>query len=234
MKKIFGRSSWDKGVLGIFAFFAALMLILGIVYLTGLHPSAEKVSDIIKKFSVNGYTIPNHVAERYLTWFHMRTYFFILNYSLTLLGIVASLMTVFYASTDAAPVQSAQSTPPSQPAQSTPPSSTQSTQSTQTTQVVQDAQSMQTAQLELNTRSIIIQKRRNTIIFLSLVSLCFSLSNFFINAGSKANMAQHAWRELDICISETIHNLELSENEKNKVIVNTVAEMERYIESFEH
>lgn len=47
-------------------------------------------------------------------------------------------------------------------------------------------------------------------------------------------MSQHAWRELDICIAKTIHETELPEAEKNRIIVDKIAEMEYYIESFEH
>ena len=181
----------SAGVILIFLFFAIVMAFLGIWYNRGLHPKNDKVSAIVKKFTVNDYTLPDYVAERYLIWLNMRTFFFVLNHLLTLLGIVASLMTVFYASTD--------------------------------TQLLSVAQQGETPQGSSN----------HTIVFLSLLSLSFTVSNLFINSGSKANMSQHAWRELDICIMKTIHKTGLSGNEKNKIIVDKIAEMERYIEPYE-
>lgn len=67
-----------------------------------------------------------------------------------------------------------------------------------------------------------------------MLSLSFTIANIFIDSGTMANMSQHAWRELDICIMETIQESELSEIEKNAIIIDKVAEMERYIELFEH
>jgi len=46
-------------------------------------------------------------------------------------------------------------------------------------------------------------------------------------------MSQHIWRELDICIMQTITNDELNSNEKDTILVNKVAELERYVETFE-
>lgn len=39
--------------------------------------------------------------------------------------------------------------------------------------------------------------------------------------------------ELDICIMQTITNDELNSNEKDTILVNKVAELERYVETFE-
>ena len=110
----------------------------------------------------------------------MRTFFFGLHYFLTLFGIVASLMTVFYASSKTK------------------------------------------------------QGENSKIVFLSLLSLSFSISNIFINAGGQANMAQHAWRELDICIIDTIHKEGISNEDRDRIIISKIAEMERYIETYEH
>lgn len=184
MKNFFKNVIHNNVVLLIFLFFVVVMAGLGIWYNSGLHPKTDKVSAIVEKFTVDDYVLPYHVAERYLTWLNMRTFFFVLDYLLTLLGIVASLMTVFYAST--------------------------------------------------YSQSTSVNQEKSTIVFLSLLSLSFTIANLFIDSGSMANMSQHAWRELDICIMETIHETELSETEKNKIIVAKVAEMEQYIESFEH
>ena len=46
-------------------------------------------------------------------------------------------------------------------------------------------------------------------------------------------MSQHIWRELDICIMQTVINDELNSNEKDTILVNKVAELERYVETFE-
>ena len=116
------------------------------------------------------------MGERYLIWYSMRTFFVALNYLLSLLGIIATLVTIFYAS----------------------------------------------------------NKGNNYIIvFLSLLSMCFNVASYFINPNSKANMSQHIWRELDICIMQTITNDELNSNEKDTILVNKVAELERYVETFE-
>ena len=186
----------NNGVLLIFLLFAVGMAFLGVWSNSGLHPGNEKVLAIVEKFSVNNYVLPYFVAERYLTWFNMRTFFFWLDYLLTLLGIVASLMTVFYASTDVQPQLATQAGEPQQPNPD--------------------------------------KKRKSIIVFLSLLSLSFTIANIFIDSGTMANMSQHAWRELDICIMETIQESELSEIEKNAIIIDKVAEMERYIELFEH
>lgn len=63
--------------------------------------------------------------------------------------------------------------------------------------------------------------------------MCFNVASYFINPNSKANMSQHIWRELDICIMQTITNDELNSNEKDTILVNKVAELERYVETFE-
>lgn len=175
-----------NNVLMIFIFFTAFIIVLGFIYNFGLNPTEDKVTKIINKFTANDYSIPYRVAERYLTWFNMRTFFFALNYILTLLALVASLLTVFYASTDA------------------------------------DGNADKK------------RKRNHYIVFLSLLSTCFTVANMFINAGSMANMSQHAWRELDSCIMETINETDLSSNEKDKIITDKLIEIEKYIEIYEH
>lgn len=170
----------DNNVIMIFLFFVILLVVLGVLYLFSLNPSEKEINEIIKKFTVKQYSIPYLIAERYLTWYGMRTFFFTLDYLLTLLGIIASLMTVFYAATGTE------------------------------------------------------GSKKGTIVFLSLLSLTFTVANIFINADTKAKMSQHAWRQLDTSIMETIYNPTLSESDKTVTIVNKVIEMEQYIESFEH
>lgn len=158
-----------------------LLIIISILsywYFNGLNPKIDKINEIIKKFTVEDYEIPYYIAERYLVWYNMRTFFFALNYILTLWGIIASLITVFYASTNA--------------------------------------------------------KREKYIVLFSLLSMSFTIANIFINAGSMSYMSQHAWRSLDSCIIQTITNKELSINDKDRVLVEKVVEIEQYIESYEH
>lgn len=174
-----------NNILMIFILFVVFSIILGIVYNNGLNPNDNKIKELINKFAVDDYSIPYRVAERYLTWFNMRTFFFTLNYILILGALIASLLTVFYASTD-----------------------------------VDDENDK--------------QKRNHNIVFLSLLSTCFTVANMFVNAGAMANMSQHAWRELDSCIMETINKTDLSSNEKDKIITDKLTEMEKYIESYEH
>lgn len=87
-----------NNILLIFTVLVLFTAILGIVYANGLHPNNKKVEKIIQKFSSNNYSITYYIAERYLTWLHMRTFFITLNYLLTLVGIIANLLTIFYAS----------------------------------------------------------------------------------------------------------------------------------------
>ena len=47
-------------------------------------------------------------------------------------------------------------------------------------------------------------------------------------------MSQYAWRELDVCITKTIHETHLTDNEKNKILAEKISEIEYYIESFEN
>jgi len=85
-----------------------------------------------------------------------------------------------------------------------------------------------------NTSSNKEDKKNKYIVFLSLLSMCFTIAGIFINPGTMANMAQHAWRELDTCIMQTIDDNTLSITEKNNIIINKVVEMEQYIETYEH
>lgn len=78
------------------------------------------------------------------------------------------------------------------------------------------------------------EKHTEYIVFLSLLSTCFTVANIFINAGTMANMSQHALRELDSCIIETIYKNELSSSEKDLIFINKVIEIEKYLETFEH
>lgn len=63
--------------------------------------------------------------------------------------------------------------------------------------------------------------------------MCFTISGIFINPGSMAYMAQHAWRELDTCIIITINDDSLSTQGKNNAIADKIVEMEEYIELYE-
>ena len=159
-----------------FLFLLIACILVGIFYVVGLYPNNKKINKIIKKFTIDNYKLPYHIAERYLIWLNMRTYFYVLNYSLTLISILATLMAAFYAST---------------------------------------------------------QNNNQIIIFLSLLATFLTIGNIFINSGIKSNASQHAWRELDICITETIHQLNLSDNEKNIIIAKKIIEMEKYMELYD-
>lgn len=112
----------------------------------------------------------------------MRNFYYALDYALTLFGIVASLVTVFYASK--------------------------------------------------NEKENDENKRY--VVFFSLLSICFTIANIYINTRSLANMAQHVWRELDICIIDTVYDAELSTTEKDQTIIHKTTELEKYLETFEH
>ena len=51
-----------------------------------------------------------------------------------------------------------------------------------------------------------------------------------MNPGSKAYAVQQVWRELDICIIQTIDDSTLEVEDKNRIILDKIVEMERYIE----
>lgn len=173
-------------ILKTFLFFIFLILILGYIYHFQVqNPSESSISRIEKLFTYNDYTIPYYVAKRYLIWIKMRSFYYALDYALTLFGIVASLITVFYAS-------------------------------------------------KTDNEDNENKGNKNYIVFFSLLSICFTIANIYINTRSLANMAQHAWRELDICIVETLYNTELSITEKDKNIIDKTTEMEKYLETFEH
>lgn len=174
---------FKNNIVKIFLFFILLIMILGYIYHYHVQsPTLEKIVKIQSQFSTDNYKIPFFVAKRYLIWFNMRSFYYALEYSLTLLGIVASLMTAFYAT--------------------------------------------RTKKEE--------EENRNYIIFLSLLSICFTIANIFINTNSLANMAQHTWRELDISIMETLYSPDLSNDEKDRTLIDKVVELERYLETFEH
>lgn len=175
----------NKNIIITFLVLVIFLVSAGVIYYFSLSPSDDKIQKLVNKYTQDGYCIPYYVAERYLTWYNMRSFFFALHYIFTLLGLFASLMTVYYAS-----------------------NSTDNTKSK--------------------------KDNNTTIIFLSLLSTCFTISSIFINPGSMAYMAQHAWRELDTCIMSTISNKELRKEEKDQIIIEKVVEMEKYIESYEH
>ena len=167
----------------IFLFLSSIGFIIGFIFNYILnHPNSTKIVNIINQFSINNYSLPYYIAERYVIWLNMRQFLFWLYFSLSIFSIIASLMTVFYAANN---------------------DKKQDNNETSKTQ---------------------------QIVFLSLLSICFTISSFIINPGRRAFSYQHAWRELDICIIQTINNKSLSNEEKNNIITNKIVEMERYIE----
>lgn len=71
------------------------------------------------------------------------------------------------------------------------------------------------------------------VIFLSLLSMCFTITNIFSNPLRTATMSQHVWRELDSCIITTISNTKLSREDKDNIFANKITQLENYIESYE-
>lgn len=74
---------------------------------------------------------------------------------------------------------------------------------------------------------------RETIIFFSLLSMCFTIGNVFSNPYKVAVMSQHVWRELDNCIIMTINCNKLTNEEKNIILAGKIVELEKYIETYE-
>lgn len=168
-------------VILIFLFFIILIMVVGLFYISLLSPSLSDVNDIICKFKTDDYSLPYNVAERYVVWNNMRIFFTSLDYALNLLGLIANLMTVFYAGTS-------------------------------------------------NKEDI--HKRK--VIFLSLISTCFTVANLFINSERQASTLQHAWRELDCCITQTISDSSITKDEKDRIIIDKFIEIEAYIETKEN
>lgn len=166
-----------KNIILVFIVFILIAIIWGGYFNYKLeNPSNNEIDRIIKKFSINGYSLPYFIAERYIIWLNMRKIFFWTYFSLSIFSITASLITVFYAAQEDE------------------------------------------------------KKTKKQIIILSLLSVCLTIASFIINPGRRAFSTQHAWRELDICIIQTINNRSLSNENKDKIITNKIVEMERYIE----
>lgn len=71
------KSLLDKivrgNILSVFIFFVALMGGLGVIYYSGLNPSENEIQAVVSNFTVDDYSIPYHVTERYITWKNMRS-----------------------------------------------------------------------------------------------------------------------------------------------------------------
>lgn len=183
-------SGWS--IILVFCFFVVIVFTFGTIYLRGLNPQKVDVQDIVDKFRVNTYEIPYYAAERYLVWYNMRTFFFALDYLLTLLGLIASFFTVFFASKGFQNI----------------------------------SEGDDKKQQEYN--------KSQKIVFLSLFATCFTVASIFIKPDTMAYMSQHAWRQLDNCIMQTVNNDDLSDSEKDNRIIEEIVEMENYMEGFEH
>ena len=64
-----------KGMILVFLFFTIIIIASGILYIIGLSPTDSNIEKIIDKYSTGDYRIPYYVAERYLIWYSMRTFF---------------------------------------------------------------------------------------------------------------------------------------------------------------
>ena len=71
-------------------------------------------------------------------------------------------------------------------------------------------------------------KSNNTyIIFLTLLSTCFTVASIHSKPGNVSVQMQHIWKELDLCIIQVIHNNDLSSNKKDLIIINRILEIEK-------
>lgn len=171
------KSFIRENLIIIFIIFILVAIVWGLIFNYKLeNPDKNEIKNVINKFSINNYSLPYYIAERYIIWLDMRKIYFWTYFSLSLFSVVASLVTVFFA-----------------------------TQNDE-------------------------ERKKKHIIILSLLSICFTIASFIINPGRRAFAIQHAWRELDICIIQTISNKSLSNEEKDNIITNKIVEMERYIE----
>lgn len=171
------KSFIRENLIIVFIIFILIAIAWGLIFNYKLENSNQnEIENVINKFSINHYSLPYYIAERYIIWLDMRKIYFWTYFSLSLFSVVASLVTVFFA-----------------------------TQNDE-------------------------ERKKKHIITLSLLSVCFTIASFIINPGRRAFATQHAWRELDICIIQTINNRSLSNEEKDNIITNKIIEMERYIE----
>ncbi len=74
------------------------------------------------------------------------------------------------------------------------------------------------------------ERKQNHIVFLSLLSICFTIACLIINPEKRASASQHAWRGLDSCIIQTINDNSTTIEEKNKILVEALIEFEKYME----
>lgn len=155
------KSFIRENLIIVFIIFILIAIAWGLIFNYKLENSNQnEIENVINKFSINHYSLPYYIAERYIIWLDMRKIYFWTYFSLSLFSVVASLVTVFFA-----------------------------TQNDE-------------------------ERKKKHIITLSLLSVCFTIASFIINPGRRSFATQHAWRELDICIIQTINNRSLSNEEK--------------------
>lgn len=168
---------FEYNIIIIFIFFVFIFILIISIYYLILNPKKKMVNKIIEKFKKEDYMLTPYVAERYVVWNNMRSFFYFLHYMLTLLSVYAGLMTVYYASS--------------------------------------------------------ANDKSNCIIFLALLSMCFTITGIFSNPLRTATMSQHVWRELDSCIIAIISNKHWSKEEKDMILAYKIVQLEKYIETYE-
>lgn len=155
------KSFIKENLIIVFIIFILIAIVWGLIFNYKLENSNEnEIENVINKFSINDYSLPYYIAERYVIWLDMRKIYFWTYFSLSLFSVVASLVTVFFA-----------------------------TQNDE-------------------------ERKKKHIITLSLLSVCFTIASLIINPERRAFATQHAWRELDICIIQTINNRSLSNRKR--------------------
>ncbi len=78
------------------------------------------------------------------------------------------------------------------------------------------------------------EQHSKQILLLSMISMCLTVAGMIVNPNTVASATQHAWRELDSCIIQTINNEELTPNEKDCILAAKISELENYIEIYEN
>ena len=78
------------------------------------------------------------------------------------------------------------------------------------------------------------EQHSKQILLLSLISMCLTVAGMIVNPNTIAVATQHAWRELDSCIIQTINNKELTPNDKDRILAEKISELENYIELYEN
>lgn len=92
------KSFIKENLIIVFIIFILIAIVWGLIFNYKLENSNEnEIENVINKFSINDYSLPYYIAERYVIWLDMRKIYFWTYFSLSLFSVVASLVTVFFA-----------------------------------------------------------------------------------------------------------------------------------------